>query len=302
MPDNQTVTPATPATDTTPEGTPEDTFEARRWRTKTVRVFAALDTMPQIVDRVLAVIGENRIMNKTAAYVHADGLTDLSNLDHATGLHKGGHAAHPDGHHTWTDKDQTGFAVYLTHSSGNFGTMEGFGVNALACNSATEQQVRDRHRKATAPDADTIYDRRRDITYIEITGSPGDPSRHDRIEILHWNEHGVLRHTIITFVEPDYCDSGRVTETNYVILGHLKDDTLDPDATPAATPTGTLTVRTSPRPIHVLDTFAVPADPDRAASLLASVRTSARTFHEKRPNVDFVWVAEETVTRARQSI
>jgi hypothetical protein len=296
MTENQTVT--TP----TASNTDEDTFEVRRWRSKTVRVFAALDTMPQIVERILAVVGDERIMNKTATYVHSDGLTDLSNLDHATGLHKGGHAAYPEGHHVWNDKDQSGFVVYLTHNFGNLGTMEGFSANALAYNASTEKQVRDRHHKATAADADPIFDRRRDMTYIEITGRPGEPSRDDRIEIMDWNEHGVLRHTIITFVEPDYCDSGRVTETNYVILGHLTDDTLDPDATPTGNDTGTPAARTSPRPTHVLDTFAVPADPDRAASLLASVRTSARAFHAKRPNVDFAWVAEETVTRARKSI
>lgn len=255
-------------------------FEIRRWNGREVRVFAAMDTMDQIAERVLAIVGEGRVMNKIATYVHSDGLDDLSRLDHATGLRKGGHAGHPVGHHTWKSDDQSGFSVYLTHRHGNFGSMEGFGVGVMAYNAPTEKQVRARHEKAK--NSKDHFDRFRDLTYLEIKGSPGEPHRDDRIEVMHWNEHGVLRHTIITFVEPDYCDSGRVIDTEYVILAHR----VDPDRKPYSA---------REEDAEVLARFTGP-DID-----LDVARTEVRRA-QAQPDIDFAWLAEEKIVRERRSI
>jgi hypothetical protein len=255
-------------------------FEVRRWRSSTVRVFAAMDTMDQIAERVMAVVGQGRVMNTTWAYVHQDGLEDLRHLRYATGLHMGGHAAYPQGHHAWRSEDQAGFAVYLTHKSGSLGSMDGFGAGVMAYRAATEEQVRARFNQARAPEA-TTHDRRSDITYLEITGRPGEPHRDDRIEVMDWNEHGVLRHTIITFVEPEYCDSGRVVEKNLVVLGHL----VDPEA----------------RPYSARDTEAEVFLRLPSGSTVEEAEAEQRTI-QAREDVEFAWVAEESVTRERRSI
>lgn len=252
-------------------------FETRRWHGGHVRVFAAMDTMPQIAERVLAVVGEGRVMNKISTYVHRDGLKDLSNLDHATGLRKGGHAGHPEGHSIWQRDDQAGFTVYLTHNYGSLGTMEGFGAGVMAYNAATEKAVRARYEHSS--EARDVFDRRRDITYLEIKGRPGEPHRDDRIEILDWNQHGVLRHTIITFVEPDWCDSGRLMETKYVVLGHRK----DPDRKPYTT---------REEEAETLGTFAYDDDGRNAAHEMA--RNAGRN------EWDYVWVATDTITHERR--
>lgn len=256
-------------------------FETRRWNSRTVRVFAAMDTMDQIAERVLAIVGEGRVMNKTATYVHDGGLDNLSRLDHATGLHKGGHAAHPAGHNIWKTDDQAGFAVHLTHEHGSrSGTMEGFGVGVMAYNAATEKKVRARHD--TGKTSDNHFDRLQDITYLEIHGDPRNPHRDDRIEVMDWNQHGVLRHTIITFVEPDYCDSGRVVETEYVILAHRVDTTRKPHS--AHEEDG-----------EVLARFTGPdVDLDSARAEVGKIRA--------QPDIEFAWLAQETITRERRSI
>lgn len=258
----------------------KEPFEVRRWRTRTVRVFAAMDTMDQIAERVLGIVGENRVINKTWTYVHRGGLEDLSHLTHATGLHKGGHAGHPEGHHTWRQEDQAGFSVYLTHEFGTMGTMEGFGVGILAWNATTEKDVRQRYEKGrNASDGTSVFDERRDITYLEIHGTPGEPHREDRIEIMEWNTHGVLTHTIITFTEPDHCDSGRISETEYVIVGHRKDPGRGRFAFRNETP----------------EVFARFTTDDQAVEEeLARIKD--------RDDIEYAWLAEEKITRERRSV
>lgn len=288
--------------DTATELSPWEAYQTSRWGRRDVRVFAAMDTMEKITEHVLGIVGEGRIMNKIASYVHSDGLDSLSHLDHATGLHKGGHAGYPQGHNTWSKPgEQAGFSVYLTHGYGTLGTMEGFGVGVLDHEAPTEAKVKDRHdramaakkAKAEAKKSGEAFDHKtfgyaelRDITYIEIHGVPGQPHRDDRIEIMDWNQHGVLRHTIITFVEPDWCNSGRITETNYVVVGYLKD------------PNDTDGRKRYSRREEDAEVFAriegPDADLDAAKDALREVQA--------RPDTDFVWLAEEKVTRERNSI
>lgn len=263
----------------TNEVTPAEAFDTRRWDSSTVRVWAAMDNMALIRDRVLAIVGTGRVMNKISTYVHTGGLDDLRNLDHATGLKMGGHAAYPDGHNSWESEDQAGFSVYLTHDLDRLGSMEGFGVGVLRYNAAEERKVRTRYDLGSQASLDQYhFNRRRDITYLEIHGRPGQPHRDDRIEVMGWNEHGVLRHTIITFVEPGYCDSGRVEETNYLVVGHR---TAAPEKT---------------SPIREDDPEVLHSGTD-----LDEARTLARTFN-RQPDIDFAWVAREKVTRERKSV
>jgi hypothetical protein len=272
-------------------------FETARWKRRDAWAIAAMDTMPQITERILGIVGEGRVINKTFTYVHDGGLEDLGRLDHATGLHKGGHAAHPEGHSVWQRDDQAGFAVYLTHGYNSLGTMEGFSVGAMAYNAATEKEVRARYDRAMAArkakkEAERKgqkYDwrvhgetRLEEITRVEMHGIPGEPHRNDRIEIEDWNQHGVLCNTIITFVEPDWPDSGRVTETNLVVLGHYKRPT-------------TTTRYQREEDAVVFARFDGPdADVEAARAMVREVQA--------RPETDFVWLAEEQVTRVRNSI
>lgn len=45
--------------------------------------------------------------------------------------------------------------------------------------------------------------RREDITYVEMTGSPGSPAADDLIRIEYWNSHGVGQETILVFDDVD---------------------------------------------------------------------------------------------------
>lgn len=264
----------------------QDQFEARRWGTRSIDVFAAMDTMPQITERVLAIVGEGRVMNRIATYVHDDGLRDLGHLDHSTGLRKGGHAGYPAGHQVWQKEDQAGFAVYLTH--GRDALADGFSVSVMKHEAETEKAVRDRYRKSQTEDRD-FFDRCRNITQVKIEGWPGEPNRNDRIEILDWNDHGVLRHTVISFVEPDWCDSGRIIETNYAIVGHRTNDDGSPHQfTPGAIP-------------EVFATYGPATDEASQAAARESAKKEL-TVVEAREGIDIAWVVEEKVTRERRSI
>lgn len=275
-------------------------FESARWKRRDAWAFAAMDTMPQIAERVLGIVGEGRVMNTVWNYVHRDGLDDLSNMWHQTGMRKGGHDAYPEGHSVWQREEQAGFTVYLTHGRVSL-SMEGFGVGVVSHEAPTEKEVRARHDKAQAVlkaqrearkkgekyDGDTHgWAEMRNITIVDTKGFPGEPGRDDRIEIKDWNEHGVLRHTIVTFVEPDWPDSGRVTETNYVVMGHYKDTVQTPGKTKRYPSTDEAVI---------FARFEGP-DADLDAARAAEREVSAR------PDTDFVWLAEEQVTRVRNSI
>lgn len=263
---------------TTPDSDAEtdEAWQTRRWRSNSVRVFAAMDTMSQIAERILGIVGTDRVMNTAGAYIGDEGLSDLKRLEHATGLKLGGHAAYPDGHNVWQRDDQAGFGVYLTHEFGSLGSLAGFGINVLKWNAGTEAEVQARYQRQGAEGADRIFDRRADITYVEMHGRPGEPHRDDRIEILDWNTHGVLRHTIVTFVEPDYCDSGRVTEVEYVVLAYRDG------------PSMRLRYRDEP---EVLARFAA-----------LDEASEAQREAQARDGIDFAWVAEEKITRERRSV
>lgn len=73
--------------------------------------------------------------------------------------------------------------------------IEAFGFSAYD-NDGTEEDQRARY---WAYDPTDVFSARRNIVKVVIDGWPGSPSRNDKIQIEHWNDHGVCKDTIILF-------------------------------------------------------------------------------------------------------
>ena len=72
--------------------------------------------------------------------------------------------------------------------------MEGVGFS-IGRDGETEEQAAERFRHPERQ----FLGQRRDITYVELDGWPGEPRRDDTIRIEYWNENGVGRETVIAF-------------------------------------------------------------------------------------------------------
>lgn len=72
--------------------------------------------------------------------------------------------------------------------------LEGIGFSVRE-DSETEDQIAERYDH---PERQWLG-QRRDITLVELTGWPGEPSSDDSIRIEFWNEHGVGQETLIAF-------------------------------------------------------------------------------------------------------
>lgn len=287
-----------------------ESWREKRWRRRDVRVFAAMDVMDELFERIWGVIGQGRVMNTVSGFVPREGLRSLSSLNYATGLRIGGHEAHPEGYSTWRSEDQAGFAVYLTHDRER-GSLNSVGVGVQQYNAASEVQVQQRWNRVEAAmravrsgEADDqaaflASAGHRDITVFEVHGRPGQPHREDRIEVLHYNEHGVLWHVVVTFVEPDYCDSGRVEERNYVVMGTLRGGG-DSGEVFAVVPVG---CASTDQPEAAAESDELDeAAARRRLEQARRVAVAERNRIQQMPEVSYAWVAEESVTRCRNSV
>jgi hypothetical protein len=149
------------------------------------RAFVASNTVDALGKKMIEIIADRR-MAKTHRYLG----TKSGSVTLVTGLRVwyGGFEPGP--------RVLPGQSVYL-HCVSNQSRLEGIGFHVHWDAEVTEEQLRERYNKPEE------HDRRRDLTYVELTGWPGQPGRDDQIRIEHWNEHGVGQETIVAFDDVD---------------------------------------------------------------------------------------------------
>lgn len=165
---------------------------ADRFKHRDVTVFVAPDTVEALVAHVRGILGEDREMTVITRYrtnyrstqVPVD--QGLSTARVLTGMRVADQSEYrvPVIEH-WKQEDPVGQGLHVRLSPG----IHGFGFGVHVKDVASEAEARDRYRSG----------RYRDLTLVRCDGWPGQPSREDRIEIEHWNEHGVCEDTVIAF-------------------------------------------------------------------------------------------------------
>lgn len=160
--------------------------EAPRSRTDVLRsnrqfwALVGVDTFDPIVERVQALLSHDRRIVSIERYVNKTG---ADNLDIHTGLRLDSEYGDPFEVRTWSDGGKS-FTAHLAPGI--------TGIGFATRGARTEAQMR-----AVYGQAGEVYDQ--PVTRIRLDGWPNDPSRDDRIDIEHWNEHRVCRLTTLTF-------------------------------------------------------------------------------------------------------
>ncbi len=167
-----------------------DTRTARIGRQRHCTAMVALDTVDQIADRIVNLLSHNRRITIAHRYAtYTDSPAEL-----AVGLTVDGDPKR------WRQDNGAGFHVRLKP-----GITAGFGFAAYGHDgNTTEAEAWQRFHAAKA-EADSWFDRRRDMTWVEIVGglAADGPARDDRIVIRAWNRDGVCDEKVIGF---DYGD------------------------------------------------------------------------------------------------
>lgn len=150
-----------------------------------ITAMAALDTVELLADRVRQLLSHGRRMAMSRRYTWVNQPPEV----HA-GLVVAGEPK------LWRQHDGVGFHVPLGPE-----LLASFGFAAYGHEgSATQAEAWKRYHAGKA-EADSFFDRRRDMTYVEIVGGlPGDgPARDDLIVIRPWNRDGVCDERVIAF-------------------------------------------------------------------------------------------------------
>lgn len=162
-----------------------------------VTAMAALDTVELLAQRVTNLLSHGRRMAMTRRFVYVNDrfvyVNDPPELTVGLVLEDA---------KLWSQVDAMGFTVRLRP-----GPLVGFGFVAYQHEgSGTEAEAWKRYHAYKA-DSASFFERRRDMTHVEIIGGlPGDgPARDDRIVIQAWNRDGVCDERVIAF------DSGGTT-------------------------------------------------------------------------------------------
>lgn len=154
-------------------------------RQRHVTAMAALDTVELLAERVQQLLSHGRRIAMTRRYTWVNNPPEVY-----AGLLLAGEPK------LWHQSDGVGFHVPLGP-----GLMANFGFDAWGYEgSATEADAWVRYHAGKA-EAESFFDRRRDMTYVEIVGGlPGDgPARDDLIVIRPWNRDGVCDERVIVF-------------------------------------------------------------------------------------------------------
>lgn len=145
--------------------------------------FVAADTFEPIVERIKALVQTDRRMVLLQRYSHTP-----ENLAVKVGLRldpdvRGWDGTTENGIHT----GEHSFHVHLTPG------IEGFGF------SVTNHPERVFHHRHAALRRDARPISSEPLTRVHVDGWPHAPSRDDRIDVEHWNEHGVCILTSLVF-------------------------------------------------------------------------------------------------------
>ncbi|QWF85757.1 hypothetical protein [Amycolatopsis sp. CA-230715] len=159
---------------------------ARRCEKRRTWGFVAPDTVDALGEKMVGIIAERR-MTKMHRYLgeRAGRPTLYAGLRVWTGGVFPGVTIRPR---------QSASVALASHQRPIEGVSFRIGRDAL-----TEDQLAQRYHRS----GQQGLDERRDITMVELTGSPGAPSGDDSVRIEYWNENGVGQETIIAFDDSD---------------------------------------------------------------------------------------------------
>lgn len=150
-----------------------------------VTAMAALDTVDLLAARVTQLLSHGRRMTMTRRYTYVNDPPEVT-----TGLVLAGEPK------LWRQDDAAGFDVRL---GPNF--LTGFGFAAYGNEGSAAEAEEWARYHAGKPESDNFFERRRNMTLVEITGGlAGDgPARDDLIIIRPWNRDGVCDERVIAF-------------------------------------------------------------------------------------------------------
>lgn len=167
-------------------------------------LFAAMDTIGIIADRLEAIVGTDRRMTVLRAYRPSPDATSndlsLDRVNVETGLTLEDRQTLREPVERLAQSAPYGYGIFFNLSNG---FTSGFGVSAYERQAPTQAAVAARYRRAM----DHTTDMRRitsphNVTRVVMQGWPGSPSYDDRIKIEDWNDNGVCQDTLIVFERP----------------------------------------------------------------------------------------------------
>ena len=164
-------------------------------RQRDVHAMVALDTVEALAERVKNLLAHSRRITTARRYA----TYTQQPPEVLTGQTV-------DDIHVWNKNGNAGISVRLKP-----GVMAGFGFAAYHYENPTEAGEWKRYH-ATENTSDDFFQRRRDMTNVEIQGGlPGDgPARDDKLVIRHWNKDGVCDEIVAAFDHgPDREDVAR---------------------------------------------------------------------------------------------
>lgn len=157
----------------------------RRCQGGSTRAFVTAETVDLLAEKLVRIIGDRR-MSKMHRYLGQAGTPEVrAGLRVDRGAHSGG--VHR--------RSGQSVAVCLTSQAGG---LQGISFS-IDRDDETEGQVAERYHH---PDRQWLG-QRRNITFVELNGWPGEPNRGDSIRIEYWNDHGVGQETIVVFDDFD---------------------------------------------------------------------------------------------------
>lgn len=158
----------------------------KRCQRRDTNAFVTVETVDLLADKLVGIIADRR-MTKMHRYLGENGGTPRL----FAGM-RVDRCAIGDGVNR---RPRMSVGVHLA-SQGH--GLEGVGFS-IDRDDETEEQVRDRYHH---PEKQWLG-QRRDCTFVELNGFPGQPARDDQIRVEYWNQYGVGQETQLVFDDID---------------------------------------------------------------------------------------------------
>jgi hypothetical protein len=158
----------------------------KRCRQRDTRAFVTADTVDLLGQKMIGIIGDRR-MTKMHRYLGEQ--AGRPRLFPGLRMWHGGFGG------PVTLRAAQSASISLASPARMF---EGIGFS-VGRDDETEQQAAERYHQPKKQ----WLGQRRDITFVELDGWPGEPGRDDSIRIEYWNDNGVGQETIVVFDDAD---------------------------------------------------------------------------------------------------
>lgn len=158
----------------------------KRCAQHTTGAFVTADTIDALADKVVGLLGDRRI---TQVHRYIGRPTDTPRVSTGLRLWRGGMDDNPV-------RRAPRRSVYVALAS-RAHRFQSVGFSVLR-DDETEQEIRLRYNQPEGH-----WEGRRNLTWVHLTGWPGQPHHEDQILIEYWNSNGVGQETIYAFDDLD---------------------------------------------------------------------------------------------------